>query len=80
MTGVAHLLLIQIALHAILHTVRKETSGELLTKEAMETNRIIYKYTHILKLLFSVVTAGIETLAVWGNKFLNACVKEVCRL
>jgi hypothetical protein len=31
-------------------------------------------------LLINVVTAGIEGLIVSGNKFLYACVEEVCRL
>jgi hypothetical protein len=33
---------------------------------------------YILKLLLSIVTAGIEALVISGNKFLYACVKEVC--
>jgi hypothetical protein len=38
------------------------------------------KATYILKLLLSVVTAGIEALVVLENKFLYVCVKEVCHL
>jgi hypothetical protein len=34
---------------------------------------------YICKLLLNVVTAGTEAL-VSANKFLYACVKEVCRL
>jgi hypothetical protein len=37
------------------------------------------KNKHIFKLLLNVVTAWIEVLVVSGNKFLYACVKEVCR-
>jgi hypothetical protein len=35
---------------------------------------------YILELLLSIVTTGIEVLVISGNKFLYACVKEVCRL
>jgi hypothetical protein len=35
---------------------------------------------YILKLLFNIVTAGIEARIVSGNKFIYACVKEVCCL
>jgi hypothetical protein len=52
--------------------VWKVTSGELLTKQANNT--------YILKLLLNVVTTGIEALVISGNKFLYACVREVCRL
>jgi hypothetical protein len=38
------------------------------------------KNTCILKLLLNMVTAGIEAFIVMGNKFLYACVKEVCHL
>jgi hypothetical protein len=43
-------------------------------------NYYMQKNTYMLKLLLSVVTAGIEALIVSGNKFLYACVKEVCHL
>jgi hypothetical protein len=46
--------------------IRKVTSDELLIKQA--------------KLLLNVLTAEIEALVVSVNKFLHACVKEVCRL
>jgi hypothetical protein len=36
------------------------------------------KNKYILKLLLNIVTAWIEAL-VLGNKFLYACVKDVCR-
>jgi hypothetical protein len=36
------------------------------------------KNMYILKLLLNVVNAGIEALVKMGNKFLYACVKEVC--
>jgi hypothetical protein len=38
------------------------------------------KNMYMLKLLLNIVTAGIEALVVLGNKFLYACVKEVCLL
>jgi hypothetical protein len=42
--------------------------------------KILYtENANILKLLLNIVTAGSEIL-VLGNKFLYACVKEVCRL
>jgi hypothetical protein len=34
----------------------------------------------ILKLLLNIVTTRTEVLVVQGNKFLYACVKDVCRL
>jgi hypothetical protein len=48
----------------------------------MRENFIIYvqRNAYILKLLLNIVTAGIEALVVSRNKFLHACVKEVCRL
>jgi hypothetical protein len=62
-----------------MRAIQKITSGEQLKKQAMR--KILHKKnTYILKLLLNIVTAGIEALAVSGNKFLYACVKEVCRL
>jgi hypothetical protein len=40
----------------------------------------MYKHIYILKLLRNVVIAGTEALVLSGNKFMYACVKEVCRL
>jgi hypothetical protein len=57
----------------------KVTSSELLTKQAVR-KKLYTKYAYILKLLLNVVTAGIEELVISGNKFLYACVKEVCGL
>jgi hypothetical protein len=57
-----------------MRVIRRVTSGVLLTKRAKRKN------TFILKLLLNVVTSGIEALVASGNKFLYACVKEVCRL
>jgi hypothetical protein len=34
---------------------------------------------YILKLLLNKVIAGTGALVASGNKFLHACVKEVCR-
>jgi hypothetical protein len=61
--------------------IRKVNAGELLTKQATR-EKMLYtkKITYILKLHLNVVTAGIETLVVSGNKFLYACVKVVRRL
>jgi hypothetical protein len=66
-----------------MRAVRKVTFSELLTNQAMR-KKIIYKlYTKnmsVLKLLLTIVTAGIEALVVPGNKCLYACVNEVCHL
>jgi hypothetical protein len=62
-----------------MRAIRKATSSEPLTKQAMrKRNHYIQKY--ILKLLLNVVTTGIEALVISGSNFLYACVKEVCRL
>jgi hypothetical protein len=56
----------------------KVTSGELLKNKQWEKTFLLYtKNKYILKLLLNIVTAWIEAL-VLGNKFLCACVKEVC--
>jgi uncharacterized membrane protein len=60
--------------------IQKVTSGELLTKQVIRKNFIACKNTYILKLLLNVVTIGIMALVLSGNKFLYACVREVCRL
>jgi hypothetical protein len=57
--------------------IRKVTSCELL-KKTTRTN-LLYTKKYILKLLLNVVTALIKAFSVSGNKFLYACVKEVCR-
>jgi hypothetical protein len=58
----------------------KVTSGELLAGNEKNKFYYIQKNTYILKLLLNVVAAGIEALVILGNKFLHACVKEVCHL
>jgi hypothetical protein len=45
----------------------------------LEKSYYCQENTCILKLLLNVVTAGIKALVMLGNKFLYACVKEVCR-
>jgi hypothetical protein len=45
-----------------------------------QREKILYKNTHILKVILNVVTAGIEAPVISGNTFLYACVKAVCRL
>jgi hypothetical protein len=55
----------------------KSKLRELLTKQ--REKKIIYK-KYILKLLLNTVTAGIEAFVTLGNKFLYACVIEVCHL
>jgi hypothetical protein len=52
--------------------MRKVTSGEMLTKQATSKKLLYTNNTYILKLLLNVVTAGIETLFILGNKFLYA--------
>jgi hypothetical protein len=58
----------------------KVTSGELLTKQAMRKKNYYAKNTCILTLLLNPVTAGIKASVISLNKFLHACVKEVCLL
>jgi uncharacterized protein with ParB-like and HNH nuclease domain len=53
-------------------TIRKVTSGELITEQAKINILLYIKYTYTLKLLLNVVTAGTEALSVSGNKFLYA--------
>jgi hypothetical protein len=38
------------------------------------------KSAYILKLLLNAVTAKTEALVILWNKFLYACIKEVCHL
>jgi hypothetical protein len=59
-----------------MRAIWKVTSGELLTKQKCYIQRKKY----ILKVCLNVVTAGTEALVVSGNKFLYACVTEVCCL
>jgi hypothetical protein len=47
--------------------IRKITSGEQLTKQAMRKKCYIQKNSYILSLFLNVVTTGTEAL-VWGNK------------
>jgi hypothetical protein len=45
----------------------------------MRKKNLLYaRNTYILTLLLNAVIAGIEALVISGNKFLYACVKEVC--
>jgi hypothetical protein len=61
--------------------IRKVTSGDLLTKQAMRSKcYYVQKNTYIFKLLLYIVTAGIEALVISGNTFLYAFVKEACVL
>jgi hypothetical protein len=62
-----------------MRAVQKVTFGELLTKRAMRKNVLYTKNMCMLKLLFTIVIAGIEAL-VPGNKCSYACVNEVCHL
>jgi hypothetical protein len=61
--------------------IRNITSvlAELLTKQAM-TGLLYTRYAYTLKLLLNIVAAGYEALIISGNKFLYACMKEVCHL
>jgi hypothetical protein len=47
-----------------MRAIRKVTSGELLTKQAMREKYYYTKNTYILKLLLNVVATGIEVLVV----------------
>jgi hypothetical protein len=50
-----------------------------VNKTSNEKKNIIHN-AYILKLDLNVVIAGNEELVISGNKFLYACIKEVCRL
>jgi hypothetical protein len=63
-----------------MRAVWKVTFIEMLTKQAMRKTILYTKNTYILKLVLNVVTTGIEALVLSGNKFMYACVKEVCHL
>jgi hypothetical protein len=60
--------------------IRKLGSGGLITKQAMRKKVIMHKIMYIFKLLLNIVTVGIKAYVASGNKFLYACVSEVCRL
>jgi hypothetical protein len=60
--------------------IRRITSGELLTKQTMRKILLNTKNMYILNLFLKVFITGIEAIVVSGNKFLYACVKEVCLL
>jgi hypothetical protein len=64
-----------------MRAIWKVTSSELLIKQAVKKKNVSdAKNVSILKLLLNIVTAGIESLVVSGNKFLYTCVKEICHL
>jgi hypothetical protein len=71
----------ELILFVYMRAIWKVTLSELLTIQAMRTKIfIMYKNINILKLLLNIVTTEIEALVLSGNKFLYACVKEVCHL
>jgi hypothetical protein len=41
---------------------------------------LLTKNKYSLQLYHYLITAGIETFVITGNKLLYACVKELCRL
>jgi hypothetical protein len=53
-----------------------------VNKTRNEKDKILLytKDLYILELLLNIVTAEIEALVISGNKFLYACVKDVCHL
>lgn len=58
--------------------IRKLSSDELLTKQEMKENFIIYKkITYTLKVLLNAVTSGIEELVISGSKFFYTCIKGI---
>jgi hypothetical protein len=63
-----------------MRAIRKVTSSEVLTKQAIRKKIIIHKNIYILKPLLNVVTARIMAFVLSQNKFLFACVKEACLL
>jgi hypothetical protein len=67
----------------ITRATRKVTFGELLTKQAMRWETLLFTkntYSYIRKLFLNVITTWIKALVLSGNKFLYACAKEVCCL
>jgi hypothetical protein len=59
--------------------IRKVTSGELLTKQAVRKKLLYRRNKYILKILLIVITARIEAL-VLGNTFLYAHATEIFHL
>jgi hypothetical protein len=57
-----------------------KSSSELLAKQAVRKKLLTIKTTYILKLLLSLVSAGIEALVMLRNNNLYPCLKEVCCL
>jgi hypothetical protein len=56
-------------------------SAKLLEKQSMgKVNSLYIKNVYILKLLLNIGTTEIKELVALGNKFLYACVREVCHL
>jgi hypothetical protein len=66
----------ELCVQCITRAIRKVTSSELLTKQAVRKNVLYRKNTYILKLLLNLFTAGIEALVISRNKFLYA----ICEL
>jgi hypothetical protein len=62
-----------------LHKGYWENSIRSAVNKSGNEKKILYENTYILKTILNVVTAEIEALVVLGNKFLYACVKEICR-
>jgi hypothetical protein len=58
----------------------KVTSNELIQQRKKKKYIYIQKNMAVLQPLLNVVTARTEALAILGNKFLHACVKEICCL
>jgi hypothetical protein len=64
-----------------IYEVYSESNLRWDVKKTSNENKKIILYTenqYILKLLLNIVTAWIEAPVLSGNKFLYACVKEVC--
>jgi hypothetical protein len=67
-------------LHEMYEGYSKSNLRWAVKKTSIEKKKFIYtKNMYILKLVLSIVTAGIEAI-VLGSKFMYVCVKEVCQL
>jgi hypothetical protein len=67
--------------HLYTMAIQKVTANEPLAKQVITKEVLpVYKNTYILKLLFSIVTAGVEAFVILGNIFLYTYAKEACHL
>jgi hypothetical protein len=63
----------------VLFEKKPPVSNKVRSQSATKKNLLSTNVTYKIKILFIIVTVGIEEL-LSENKFLDVCVKEVCRL